>query len=186
MIELSDDDLKAHEAASELVIKMNCMICMAFPQAIIQKDNTRIWKQLPNPVPSNRVCLHLKHRLECPHCKFGVEPEEAVRERYFMEPKYREEIIRRDNHACQACGYKLTEKPQNIPNRMKNESEEEYLYRRFTSDLARSDKPKSLVVAHYSRRYDEETYENRHKMQNARTLCVDCHNLETAKHQMEA
>ena len=44
---------------------------------------------------------------------------------------------------------------------------------------------KSLVVTHYSKRYEEEKYDSRHKLENARTLCVDCHNMETAKHQIE-
>jgi len=185
MIKLTEEDKLRHKDVPLLLVKMNCMICMAFPEVVVQKDNTAIWKQVPNAVPSNRICLHLKHKLECPYCEAGVEPEEVVRERYFIETDYKEEVLKRDNYTCQACGYKQTQKPSGIKRRAKGESDATYLYRRFTSALASHDKPKSLVVAHYSKRYGEETYDNRHKLENARTLCIDCHNMETAKHQME-
>jgi hypothetical protein len=136
-------------------------------------------------VPSNRVCLHLKHKLECPYCEAGVAPEEVIRERYFMEPRFRDEILKRDNYTCQACGYRQAQKPKGIKPRAKEEDEAAYLHRLFISNLAHHEKPRSLVVAHYSKRYEEETYDSRHKLENARTLCVDCHNMETAKHQME-
>jgi 5-methylcytosine-specific restriction endonuclease McrA len=184
MIELSEEDLLMHKG-DLISIKMSCMICMAFPEIIIRKDNTRIWEQVPNPVPSNRLCLHTKHDLECPHCKVGVVPEEEIRERYFIEPNFREQVLKRDKYTCQACGYKQKEKPISIPRKSKNESDAGYLFRRFASTLGKSGQNKSLIVAHCSRKYENETYENRHKMENARTLCVDCHNIETAKHQME-
>jgi len=184
MIKLSESDLL--KAGPLIRVRMHCMICMIFPEVIIKKDNTRIWKQLPNPVPSNRLCSHLKHKLECPYCEFGIEPEEEIRERYFIEPEFREEILKRDNYTCQACGYNQKEKPPSIPPKKKGESDADYLYRRFVSTLASHDRPKLLVVAHYSRRYEDESYDERHKMKNARTLCEDCHNMETAKHQMEA
>jgi len=185
MIKLTKEDKLRHEGLPFVLIKMNCMICMAFPEVVVQKENTAIWKQKPNPVPSNRVCFHLKHKLECPYCEVSAEPEEVVRERYHIEPHFREEVLKRDNYTCQACGYKQTQKPNGIKSRAKGEAEAEYLHRRFISDLAHHDKPKSLVVAHYSKRYGEETYNSRHKLENARTLCIDCHNMETAKHQME-
>ena len=186
MIKLSEEDKLRNIDNPLVLVKMSCMICMAFPKVGVQKENTAIWEQIPDPLPSNRVCLHLKHKLECPHCEVGVEPEEVVRERYFIEPKYRDEILKRDRYTCQACGYKQTEKPAGTQRRAKGEDESKYLYRRFMSSLARHGKPRSLVVAHYSKRYEEETYESRHKLENARTLCEDCHNMETAKHQMEA
>jgi len=185
MIKLSKEDILGSKDAPFVRLKMSCMICMAFPEVVVQKENTAIWEQVPNPVPSNRVCLHLKHKLECPFCEVGVEPEEVVRERYFIDPNFREEILKRDDYTCQACGYKHAQKPDGITRRTKGESEAAYLHRRFISDLARHDKPRSLVVAHYSKRYGEETYDSRHKLENARTLCLDCHNMETAKHQME-
>ena len=186
MIKLTEEDELRNKDEPLLLVKMSCMICMAFAEVIVDKKNTAIWEQRPNAVPSNRICLHLKHKLECPHCEVGVEPEEVVRERYFIEPKYRDEILKRDRYTCQACGYKQTEKPAGIQRRAKGEDEAKYLYRRFMSSLARHGKPRSLVVAHYSTRYEEETYESRHKLENARTLCEDCHNMETAQHQMEA
>jgi len=185
MIKLTKEDKLRHKDVPFVPIKMNCMICMAFPEVVVQKENTTIWEQKPNPVPSNRVCLHLKHKLECSYCEVSIEPEEVVRERYFIESDFREEILKRDSYTCQACGYKQTQKPNGIKRRAKGEAGAEYLHRRFISDLARHDKPKPLVVAHYSKRYGEETYNSRHKLENARTLCIDCHNMETAKHQME-
>lgn len=186
MIKLTEEDKLRHKDSPLIHVKMSCMICMAFPEIAVRKDNTTMWEQIPNPVPSNRICLHLKHELECPHCEVGVEPEEALRERYFIEPKYRDEILERDKYTCQACGYKQTEKPAGVQRRAKGEEDAKYLHRRFMSNLARHGKPRSLVVAHYSKRYEEETYESRHKLENARTLCEDCHNMETAKHQIEA
>jgi len=186
MIKLSEEDVSRHKSDTVIPIKMNCMVCMAFPEIAVPKDNTRIWKQLPKPVPSNKLCLHTKHKLECPHCEIGIVPEEEVREMYFMESDFREKILKRDDYTCQACKYKQKEKPVSIPNRKKGESESDYLFRRFMSSLGSSNQNKSLVVAHYSKRYENETYDNRHKMENARTLCVDCHNMETAKHQMES
>jgi hypothetical protein len=185
MIKLNEEDKLKHNDSPLVVIKMHCLICMAFPEIIFQKENTAIWQQRPNPVPSNRLCLHLKHKLECPYCEVGIAEEEVIRERYFIEPSFREEILKRDNYICQACGYRQIEKPSGNRRRAKEEDEAGYLYRRFISDLENHEKPKSLVVAHYSKRYDEESYNNRHKLENARTLCVDCHNMETAKHQME-
>jgi 5-methylcytosine-specific restriction endonuclease McrA len=186
MIKLSEEDLLRYNDSTPIHVKLMCMICMAFPEVAIQKGDTRIWHQLSNPVPSNRLCFHIKHELECPHCEFGVVPEEEIRERYFIDPIFRDSILKRDKYTCQACGYKQENKPPSITRRKKNENEAEYLYRRFMSSLGKSDQDRSLVVAHYSRRYEDETYENRHKMDNARTLCVDCHNAETAKHQMES
>ena len=168
-----------------VVVKFNCMICMAFPEVALDPNNPKAWKQLPNPVPSNRMCLHVRHKLECPTCVVEPAEEAEIRERYFIEPTYRDEILARDHYTCQACGYKQTSKPDRIPNRMAGETEAEYLYRRFSSSWGSSGQPRSLVVAHYARRYVEETYENRHKMENARTLCENCHNMETALHQME-
>ncbi len=185
MIKLSKEDLARHKGSTEIRVKMTCMICIAFPEIVIQKRNTRVWYQLPNPVPSNRLCFHIRHQLECVHCEFGVAPEAEVREMYFIERGFREAILKRDKYTCQACGYKQKTKPTSIPLKKKNETDADYLYRRFISSLGRFDQEKSLVVAHYSRRYESETYENRHTMENARTLCVDCHNAETAKHQME-
>jgi 5-methylcytosine-specific restriction endonuclease McrA len=186
MIKLTEEDKLRNNDNRLVLVKMSCMICMAFPKVGVQKENTVMWEQIPDPLPSNRVCLHLKHKLECPHCEVGVEPEEVVRERYFIEPQFREEILKRDNYTCQACGYKQTQKPNAVRRRGKGESEADYLRRRFISGLAYHGKPKSLVVAHYSRRYGEETYDRRHTLENARTLCEDCHNMETAKHQIEA
>jgi 5-methylcytosine-specific restriction endonuclease McrA len=185
VIKLSDEDKLRHKDTPLVLVKMTCMICMAFPNVAVQKENTAIWEQVPNPVPSNRICLHLKHKLECPYCEMGVEPEEVVRERYFIESAFREEIFKRDKYTCQACGYKQTLKPNVIKRRAKGEDEATYLHRRFISELARHNNPKSLVGAHYSKRYGEETYDARHDLENARTLCGDCHNMETAKHQME-
>lgn len=185
MIELSKEDLQNHEGESVIAVKMSCMICMTFPEVTIKKNNTKIWEQIPNPVPSNRMCFHIKHNLECPHCKIGVSPDAEIREKYFMTPEFKEQILKRDKYTCQACGYKQKEKPISISRRGKNESDADYLFRRFTAALNKSGQYKSLVVAHYSKRYENETYENRHKMENARTLCVGCHNMETAKHQME-
>jgi hypothetical protein len=185
MIKLTEEEKIIHKDSQFALIKMHCMICMAFPEVILQKENTSIWKQNSNPVLSNRVCLHLKHKLECPYCETGVELEEVARERFFIEPSFREEILKRDNYTCQACGYKQVQKPAGIKTRAKGEDEARYLHRRFISTMAYHDKPRSLVVAHYSKRYEEETYDSRHKLENARTLCVDCHNMETAKHQME-
>jgi 5-methylcytosine-specific restriction endonuclease McrA len=185
MLKFSEEDELRFGANPLALVKMCCMICMVFPEIIVQKENPLIWKQRPNPVPSNRVCLHIKHKLECPHCEAETAPEEVIRERYFIEPSFRDEILKRDNYTCQACGYKQTQKREAIKRRAKGEDDAQYLHRRFISDLEHHNKAKSLVVAHYSKRYDEETYDSRHKMENARTLCVDCHNIETAKHQME-
>ncbi len=185
MIKLSKKDLFLYKDISEIPIKMSCMICMAFPEVIILKNDTIVWHQYPNPIPSNRLCFHLKHELECPNCKFDIKSEEEIREMFFIEPKFREKILKRDNYTCQACGYIQKEKPMFISRRKKGENEKDYLFRRFKSSLGKSNQNKSLVIAHYSRRYENETYQNRHKMENARTLCVDCHNMETAKHQME-
>lgn len=174
------------QLAPAISVKFSCMICMAFPEVTIDPKNTKVWKQLPKAVPSNRMCLHIRHKLECPTCISAPEDESIVRERYFIEPKYREAILERDNYTCQACGYKQTTKPERIPNKGPEESDAEYLYRRFSSGWGVAGQPRSLVVAHYAKRYGEETYENRHKMENARTLCENCHNMETALHQMEA
>ena len=185
MIKLNEEEKLKHKDTQLVLIKMHCMICMVFPEIIIEKENTANWQQKPNPVPSNRLCLHLKHKLECPNCEVGVAEEAVIRERYFIEPSFREEILRRDNHTCQACGYKQVQKPAGIKPRAKGEDEAGYLHRRFISDMAYHDKPRLLVVAHYRKRYEEETYDSRHKLENARTLCVDCHNMETVKHQVE-
>jgi hypothetical protein len=185
MIKLSEEDLLRNNGGTLVRVKMTCMICMSFPEVAIQIDDTRIWHQLPNPVPSNRLCFHIRHELECAHCDFGIVSESEMREMYFIESKFREAILKRDKYTCQACGYEQKNKPASISRRKKDETEADYLYRRFVSSLTKSEQDKSLVVAHYNRRYKNETYENRHKMENARTLCVDCHNAETAKHQME-
>jgi 5-methylcytosine-specific restriction endonuclease McrA len=185
MIKLTDEDLLRDKDSPFVLVRMSCMICMAFPQVIVQKENTAIWGQRPNPVPSNRVCLHLKHKLECPYCEVGVAPEEVIEERYLIEPQFRDEILKRDNYTCQACGYKQVQKPKGNKPRAKEEDDATYLHRLFTSHLEHHDKPRPLVVAHYSKRYEEETYDSRHKLENARTLCEDCHNMETAKHQIE-
>jgi 5-methylcytosine-specific restriction endonuclease McrA len=186
MIKLSKEDLLRYKDSTLIQVKMSCMICMAFPELEIRLDSPGVWHQLPNPVPSNRLCFHIRHKLECPYCEFGVITEQEERETYFIAPVFRDAIIMRDNYTCQACGYKQENKPPSIPRRKKNESEADYLYRRFVSSLGKSDQDRLLAVAHYSRRYEDETYENRHNMDNARTLCVDCHNAETAKHQMES
>jgi hypothetical protein len=185
MIKLSNEDLLRHTASDTLQVDLACMICMAFPRVSIEVSDLRIWRQLDNPVPSNRLCFHIRHQLDCPHCELGIESQAEQRARFFMESSYREEVLRRDGHTCQACGYKQKEKPASIRRRKKTETRADYLYRRFISGLCRSEQPRSLAVAHYSRRYEEESYENRHRLENARTLCVDCHNAETAKHQME-
>jgi hypothetical protein len=185
VIKLTEEDRLRNGDAPLILVKMTCMICMAFPQVAVRRENTAVWEQRPNAVPSNRLCLHLKHKLECPHCEVGVEPEEVVRERYFIETEFREQILKRDNYTCQACGYMQRQKPNPTKLRTKEESEAEYLHRRFISEMSSHGKPRSLVVAHYSKRYGEESYDKRHKLENARTLCVDCHNIETAKHQME-
>jgi hypothetical protein len=185
MIKLSKDQLRTFKESTEIHVKMSCLICMAFPEVIVHKKNTKLWFQSSNPVPSNRLCFHIKHKLECPHCEFGIASEDEMRGVYFIERRYREAILKRDNFTCQACGYKQDQKPTPIPLRKKNETEADYLYRRFISTLGKAGQAKHLAIAHYSKRYDEETYENRHKVENARTLCVDCHNAETAKHQME-
>ena len=172
-------------SAAVIVVKFACMICMAFPEIALDTNDPKKWNQKPNPVPSNRICLHVKHKLDCPTCMFETAEAAEIRERYFIEPKYRDAILARDGYTCQACGYKQTSKPDRIPNRKPDETDAEYLYRRFSAGWQASGLPRSLVVAHYARRYGEETYENRHKMENARTLCEDCHNMETALHQME-
>src|SRR5208282_1123155 len=102
MIKLTEEDKLSHKDHDAVLIKMHCMICTVFPEVVIQLENTAIWEQSPNPVPSNRVCLHLKHRLECPHCEFGVVDEEAIRERYHIDQDFREKILKRDNYTCQA------------------------------------------------------------------------------------
>jgi 5-methylcytosine-specific restriction endonuclease McrA len=168
-----------------VVVKFACMICMAFPEVVLDPNDTKKWKQSTNPVPSNRMCLHVRHKLDCPTCMVEPAEEAEIRERYFIEPKYRDAILTKDGYTCQACGYRQTEKPERIPNKKPTESDAEYLYRRFSAGWRTAESPKSLVVAHFAKRYGDETYENRHKMENARSLCEDCHNMETALHQME-
>ncbi len=164
---------------------MPCFICGAFPKIAINVKDTRIWRQLPNPVPSNRMCFHIKHDLECPHCKVGLAPEEEVKEMYFIEPNFKGIVKKKDGYTCQVCGYKQKEKPKPIPHQQKDETDRDYLYRRFIANLAKSDKEKRLVVAHFHKRYGKETYKKRHEIQNVRILCEDCHNAETANHQIE-
>lgn len=168
-----------------VVVKFACMICMAFPEVALDPMDAKKWKPIPNPIPSNRLCFHVRHKLDCPSCMVEPAEEAEIRERYFIEPKYREEILARDSYTCQACGYRQIVKPERISNRKTNETDAEYLYRRFSAGWSTPGSPRNLVVAHYARRYEEETYDNRHKMENARTLCEDCHNMETALHQME-
>ncbi len=140
-----------------------------------QRESTTIWWQNPNPVPRNRLCLHIKHKLECAYFEFACGG--RSRERTVLsEPHFREQILRRDNYTCQACGYKQTWKPQGIKPRAKEESDGEYLLRRSLSTLSPYDHPKESVVAYYIRRYLEDTYDSGHKLENARTLCEDCHN----------
>ncbi len=184
MFKLSKEEIQALKGVDKIRVKMACMICMSFPEVILL--NTSEWEQSANPVPSNRMCFHLKHKLNCPNCKYELATVQEVRETYFTESSFKESILKRDDFTCQACGYKQTRKPSTIGRRKKNESEAEYLHRRFVSSLARSNEDKSLAVAHYAKRYKKESYENRHKIENARTLCIDCHNMETAKHQTEA
>ena len=172
-------------SAPAIAVKFACMICMAFPEVVVDPRDPRKWSQSTNPIPSNRMCLHVRHKLDCPTCVVEPAEEAEIRERYLIEPKYRDAILARDGYTCQACGYKQTEKPERIPNKKATESDAEYLYRRFSAGWRVAGSPKSLVVAHYARRYGDETYENRHKMENARTLCEDCHNMETALHQMQ-
>jgi hypothetical protein len=42
MIKLTDEDLLRHKDSPFVLVRMSCMICMAFPQVIVQKDNTAI------------------------------------------------------------------------------------------------------------------------------------------------
>ena len=83
MIKLSKEDLAKHKGSEEIRVKMMCMICMTFPEIVIYKKNPKNWYQFPNPIPSNRLCFHIKHELECPCCEFGVVPEEKMQEMYF-------------------------------------------------------------------------------------------------------
>ena len=161
-------------------------MCMAFPEVAFKIADTKVWKQLPNPVPSNKMCFHIKHNIICPHCSFGLISEKEKREQFFISKPFSEKILQRDSNTCQACGYTSTEKPRATPKRQESESDAEYLFRRFTSSLASSDKDiRSLAIAHFHRRYDKESYENRHEIENARVLCSECHNAESAKHEME-
>ncbi len=186
MIKLTKKDLAGLRKLkiTEFPITMSCFMCMAFPRVKISVKDTTIWRQLPNPVPSNRMCFHIKHDLECPYCKVGSVSAEEERKKYYIEPDFEEKIFERDNYTCRACGYKQKGKPKPVPRRKEGETAKDYLYRRFMASLAKHDQKKSLFVAHFHARYGKETYKNRHEIENARTLCVDCHNTETAMHQM--
>lgn len=165
-------------------VEMKCMICMAFPSVWVWEINFPKWEQCGNSVPSNRVCFHIKHQLDCPYCVFDTMSEDEIRENH-TDAKFRKLILQRDDYTCQACGYKQTEKPVGLGKGEKGKDEAKHLYKLYLLSLERSDKPKSLHVAHFHKRYGEESYERRHTIENARTLCVDCHNMETAKHQMD-
>lgn len=185
MITFTIEDIARSAGAPTATLKMQCMMCLSFPTVELDLETPGVWRQTPNPVPSNRLCFHLRHELDCPSCEVGVATSSEVRETFFIEPAYRDEVFERDRYTCQACGYAQTSKPATVGRRRKAESEQDYLYRRFVATLARSDQPRSLVVAHYNKRYGRESYAKRHRLANARALCSECHNAETAKHQWE-
>src|SRR5437870_13572381 len=117
MIKLTEEDILRHQDATMIRLKMKCMICMSFPEITFQIDDPSLWQQLPNPVPSNRMCFHVKHKLMCPHCEFAVISEQEEREMYFMESAFRDLILKRDEYTCQACSYKHNGKPLSVSRR---------------------------------------------------------------------
>jgi len=162
---------------------MRCSICNAWP--IVNFTSPIAWYQDSNPIPSNRICIHLFHFLTCPNCNFTTETAKEQAQRYEMPDAYRQFILKRDNYTCQACGYHPAAGRQHHYKRTKLTGANK-LYELFTKTLKRSTSSRQLHVAHYHARYGSvETQDNRTDPKLARTLCAQCHTFESALHETE-
>lgn len=169
-------------------MRMSCMICMSFPEVSINARNPKVWHQVGDfkRVPSNRMCVHIRHLLTCPTCDATTMSLQEEREMFHIDEDFKRKVLERDDYTCQACGYKPKGKPFRPSRKASWETSENYFNRLFDASMDSSNNYRSLVVAHYHGRYEKETHEDRHKLENARTLCEDCHNTETALHQMKS
>jgi ssDNA-binding Zn-finger/Zn-ribbon topoisomerase 1 len=179
------DDQQVLDEGGVLEVTMRCSICNAWP--IIEfTSNRNFWKQATSPIPSNRICIHLLHFLTCPTCNFTTETEKEQAKRYAIPKEFRDRILKRDDYTCQACGYHQPEGPKKTFHRPKGLSSAAKLYTLFTGSLKWVYSKRQLHVAHYHTRYGSvETPENRLNPLLARTLCAECHGMESALHAIE-
>ena len=162
---------------------MRCSICNSWPT--IEYSSPTEWRQSENPVPSNRLCDHLLHFLNCPNCNFTTESAKEQAERYAMSPEFRELVLNRDNFTCQACGYHMPESERDRHFKRSTLIGAEKLLDLFTKSLRKSYSRRQLHVAHYHARYgQQETPENRNNPEYARTLCADDHGFESGMHEI--